>query len=303
MKTKVFLFIGIILVAAGLIVSFVAAASSGFNSEKLGVTYEATRKETEIVDEYNSLYIDVDCANVVLTRGSTSKVNHFESKYSYFDVKVTDSKLVVQEIEKEKKPWYIDKINLGFDKYHLLEIVIPTTLACDIEINNAIGKVKADGDFNNIKLDVVTSEIELNNIYANNIIIDSTTGDIKANNVYSNEFIVETTTAEVIINNINSPTLKINSTTGDINVNNGTFANIEISITTGEVELDYITTSNMNVEATTGDIDARLFGIKSEYTILVSKVTGGSNVSDQTGTTSKLIKLKTTTGDIEVNFI
>lgn len=134
--------------------------------------------------------------------------------------------------------------------------------------------------------------------------------------------------------------MKIDLGAGTVNLTGGVYANLDIDVSAGRldaagvtcerldcdvsagtVKLDGVNCSVLNCDVSAGkleinslicpDIDADVSagrleisvdGTKSEYTIISSVSAGSCNVSDQTGTTGKKLKVDCSAGSIDVSF-
>ena len=131
--------------------------------------------------------------------------------------------------------------------------------------------------------------------YDKDIVINSTTGDIEVDSYSKSDAVINTTTGDINLKSIKDAT--INVTTGDIDIDE--VNDLVINSTTGDIDIKELNINkNSKIKASTGDIC-----IKKTNSIYIegNTSTGDVNISNNNRKSDIELKIKTSTGDIDVN--
>ena len=288
---KQILIIAAALFLVGGIVFFIAFAASGFNFNGLSpMTVENKTYTESATNPINSITLKYLNADVKIAFGDTLSVSYptilSKGGNAVSEVFVTDTngKLTLSERIDPMK-----SIVLGDIKPEVV-ISVPRDRVCDFRIETENGSVTMEGEglpVGSFIADTDNGNVTLNKLSATAIHASTDNGFITVTDATASvKIALETDNGEIeMFGNITAPALEAETSTGDISHENGAIFSDKINITT-EI----------------GDIEATLAGSQSDYTILIEKSLGTSNVSNATGG-SKRAELETDMGDIEISFL
>lgn len=304
MKIKGFIIFGAIISIIGLILMIVSITIISTNPDKLYL-YEKENKKTEIVEVIDSIDIEFKYIGVSVIKKDVSKIeiNHFESKYSKFDIIVDNNTLVIKENVIKKMPWYTIGLSLGFDKDPIVEIYIPNDYIISSNAKTKYGDIKYQGEFNDVNIECNGGSVMLDHLTCNDLYVKNNAGKIRLNDANMNDLKIEMNAGNIKLNCVQANIVEINNNAGNIKLDNLITNKIILNIDAGDIDFNSLISSDIKIDMNAGDIDGTIKGIKSEYTIIINKDAGRSNLSNQIGSTSNKIDIKINAGDIDIEFI
>lgn len=318
METKKWLIVSTSFIVLGLI-SFIVIMSifnwdfKNFNTTKIETnTYELE----EDFDNISINFDEVDI-NLLVTEEAKVKVVCVEESKAKHNVTISENTLNIA-VENSKK-WY-DYIGV-FSPKTKIDIYLPKVAYEKLEVKGHTGDISipkdftfksidiktSTGDIENyasanefIKLKASTGKIKLENINSNSLDILVSTGDVNLNNVNcENDITIDLTTGKTVLTNVSCNNLTSIGNTGDISLNNVILnGKLYIERSTGDTELNKCDANEIEIITTTGDVNCTLLSSKI---FIVDTNTGDKNVPETT--TGGLCKIKTDTGDINIQIV
>ena len=276
----------ILLIIAGLITFIVSFSTTGFNWKSLSNEGEYILK-TASYDVCEKIEVDITTEDMKIVPSSDDKINitYYENNLHKYTSNLKENTLSFEEIEQDN----IFNFNI-FNFFNNIEypiiIAVPQSFigTLDLEITTADVYIDIDNQLKDVEIELTTGDLTVKNLKADNLNIELTTGDINVSNVsINNQYIQKITTGDSQIRNLKANVAKIKASTGDIEFNN-------------------IDANELYIEATTGDVEGRLNYKINEYTITSVTTTGSNNLPKYYKEGSKILNVKTTTGDVEVDF-
>lgn len=266
---KKLLLVAVALFLVGGLTFFVAFAASGFNKNGIAATEIKENLYEEKADNaLTSISIEYANANIIVSVGEKLTVTYPEhytkggNPISRVTLNDNGGKLVIDE--------EIDSLkSVGYDLARpTVKITIPSGRALTLDLETELG-------------DVTLSGINAEKLHAS-----AENGFIALTDITSNGIIdLETERGEIeMFGTITATALEAETGSGDISHENGEIRASKIDISTG-----------------TGDIKATLSGAAADYTILVEKTFGTSNVGNSVSG-DKRVTLEADIGDIEIYF-
>ena len=278
----------------------------GFN---IASGYSKKLVEEKEISNINNLNISTDIADILVEEKDINniKVELYSEKEPTYEI--TENADSIKIVLKQK-----NKVHFGlFLKNPRIIVYVPKTYNKDVKINSntgdiifgnlpkvnlyvkaktgdvkaksllnaninlTTGDIKID-DIKDFKSETVTGDIKIKT--AKTIKTKTNTGDIKIENTVD-KIEAETNTGDIIVRDINKA-LKLETNTGDVNVNNASIlVNSNITTGTGDVDINFV--KGCYVEGTTKTGDTNI------------------NNSDTDRKSDIILKIKTRTGDINVN--
>lgn len=225
-------------------------------------------------EEFDSIFIDTDTADILFVLGDQSSVSCYEEKNAKHLVSVKDGTLSIEL--KNSKKWY-DYIGIGFEKPKIT-VCLPKNQLNTLKIKGHTGNVEIAKDFLFESVDIVLTTGRVTN-YA------SATGDMN----------IQTSTGGICLENLTAGTVKLSVTTGRITVKSLDCAGeMDIQVNTGDAELTDVRCKALASDGSTGDINLK--NVVAEVQFSLRRSTGDISF---VGCDASEISVKTSTGSVK----
>ncbi|MBQ4072016.1 MAG: DUF4097 family beta strand repeat protein [Clostridia bacterium] len=232
---KKLLIIALIILGAGLVLSFVAFAVAGFNVDNLNAK-NITEKDYIFEEQtLDSIVIDAVTADVRVIASDTATKAYLTVRADSRKAQTVKCEGGVLTVDLDTLPWY-KTIGIGWGNEQIT-LTIPKARQGDISIKLTTGDVDVVG----VSAESLTAEV--------------TTGDIGLDRVdISGRLTLTSTTGDMTVEHARAlGAVTVMATTGDVELSfTDTPKSIDVELTTGDVEMDLVNTMNFNVETTTG---------------------------------------------------
>ncbi|MBQ3015865.1 MAG: DUF4097 family beta strand repeat protein [Clostridia bacterium] len=266
---KKLLLVAVALFLVGGLTFFVAFAASGFNKNGIAATeIKENLYEEKIDNALTSISIDYANANIIVSVGEKLTVTYPEhytkggNPISRVTLNDNGGKLVIDE--------EIDSLkSVGYDLARpTVKITVPSGRALTLDLETELG-------------DVTLSGINAEKLHAS-----AENGFIALNDITSNGIIdLETERGEIeMFGTITATGLEAETGSGDISHKDG-----------------IITADKISFSSDVGDVLATLAGKESDYTVLIEKDLGSSNISNSTSGPRRL-EIELDFGSVEIYF-
>ena len=298
-KMKIWLIVAAILCAVGLGVVTISFAAVGFDFQKIDTVNEVTGVYYPD-GEFDTIVAMLDTADIKFLPsedGSVKVICHERNDVRH-SVSVHDGRLVIRA---QNEPWYKQLFGFYFGRevitVYLPEEFVPTLLVESDTGDVTLGKSLA---FESAKIETDTGDVTISSAIKGVLTIESDTGDVALKNNTFNVIDMETDTGEVELSSVNiSGSIGILTDTGDVELDNTLVTgDINIETDTGDVSFERIDAANLYIVTDTGDVEGSLL---SDKIFDVRSGTGDESVP--TGMVGGLCKIRTDTGDIEIDIV
>ena len=205
---------------------------------------------------------------------------------SDFTFTVSDGVLTIKEEN------YPASFAPGFNTYNDdIVIKVPASKEFAIDFKLSTGDVSFGEKDKEIKLPSLKIETDTGN------------SNVHANIICAGDINVKATTGNITFEGTAvSENADMTCSTGKVNTKGKFFAKkINIKTGTGKVTCDNIDADELNVECSTGDVTLKMSGVRNDYSFTGTASTGDVNPTSFVAG-AKMIKVKTSTGDITVTF-
>lgn len=280
----------------------------------MGVTYYTTDVKYEnnnknefkeyIVEnnEIKNLIISVVDEDIIIKKSTDNniRIKYYENKKRKYNI-VNESNSLIFERKNTNSIFNIELIpypnddsitvelpTIEFEKYKI------KTISGDIEIDS----FKTDSS----EITSTSGDISINSIDSNSLNISTTSGDMDLGQVITNDFNLKTTSGDIDIINLESENVDINTVSGELETSSIKTNKCNIKTTSGDTNLENIMIDNLNFNSVSGNISGTISGKRQDYNIEISQVSGENNLGENSTTTNKFIKFRTTSGDINMKF-
>ncbi len=274
MKTKIWIWIGVILVLLGALLFAAAMTANRWDFKALGTDTFKTA-EYEFGEAFDDISVTVIDADVVFAPadGEKCRVVVYEREDEPHTVTVSDGTLSVRA--NDEREWFDHiGISVGSPK---VTVYLPEKEYGTLTVKGVTGSVRIPADFRLESAD-----------------ISFTTGDTTVNAPISGTLKVVSTTGDITVGGITAKEMELGVTTGEIEISDVTCEkSVKITVTTGETEIENLTCASFASDGSTGDITLK--NVKASEKITAERSTGDVKI---VGSDAPALSLKTTTGDI-----
>ena len=303
----------LILAGALLFVSVMTAADWDF---KKIATEKLSQNTHEITEDFYSVLIESDTADIKFTKSEKPQVVCTEREKQKHIVSVENNTLSIKSTDTRK--WY-ERIGITFGTPKI-EIAIPEGLYQSLSINEDTGDVDipADFTFKNVEVTASTGDVSLGCSSEGLLKVNTSTGNIMATGLTAEELDLSVSTGTVVVENVVSAKLSLSVSTGRSALTNVTCRNftsegdtgdlraknliaeesVSIKRSTGDVTFDRCDGGEITVLTDTGDIKGTLLSAK----VFNAKTDTGRVKVPETAVGGRC-NLTTDTGDIEINIV
>lgn len=320
----------------GLILLIIAFAS-GVNFTNLSTYFNDDESYSdpiiyETTTAIDTIQTDLSTRNVII---KTTTDDHITVTYRMHDddTWIVNEEAGVLHIEQTQKPIIFHWFNFKFASYEILTVTIdiPESWVLSYDLNSGTGDViynegplhaldvsvnsgTGKAEFDQVSMTVLNIHLEtgvanLSNLdITGNLDVKSSTGTLTLNHVDAADISLDTETGRVICDYVTGSVLQAETSTGRVQVS---YTNIvgamDISTSTGSIALTNTLASSFDLSSNTGKVTfASSVPMDLRYDLSTS--TGDVTVNNndqgnkhQTSTGSILLKVRVSTGDIEVS--
>ena len=296
---KVWLIVAAALCAVGLTVWTVSLVGVGFDFKKLD-----TVKEIEGIHypdgDFDTIVAMLDTAGIRFAAsddGSVKVICHERDDVRH-SVSVHDGRLVIRA---QNKPWYKELFGFFFGREEIT-VYLPEHMMYTVTVETDTGDVTLGKSlaFESAEIETDTGDVTISSEVKGVLSLETDTGEVTLKNNSFNVIDVETNSGDVSLSSVNiSGSIGILTDTGDVELDNTLVTgDINIETDTGDVSFERIDAANLYIVTDTGDVEGSLL---SDKIFDVRSGTGDESVP--TGMVGGLCKIRTDTGDIEIDIV
>ena len=276
---KKWILAAVILMIAGAVICFAAAASMGFDLRRLD-TGKYETNTYEVGEPFTAVAVDIDAGNVVIrpSEDGACRVVCLEEEKHRHEVTVENGTLRIRRPERNEK----------WEKWVQFGVSIRET---------EITVYLPEGSYSALSVQTDSGDISIESLHVENIALETDTGDIRLQSIQCTGVLRgETDTGEMHVQDVNCGNLNSEGETGNITLERVMISgNCSIDRDTGDVVFRDSDAGEISVETDSGDVTGTLL---SEKVFLAETDTGDVQVPQtiQGGT----CRISTDTGDIRI---
>ena len=289
---KVLLIIAIALVAAGLLITACAFIFFEVSTSNLmNVTYETNTYPVE--GDFANIEIDTHTTDIFFARAEdgNARIVCEEPEKLHHAVKVEDGTLKVALEGKKNFSFYTKDMTMT--------VYLPATEYESLRVNNSTGDVTLSKPFvfDNIKIDLSTGGIFLNDLSATTIDLTTSTGKIEAERIdCSGTISVQVSTGNTVLTDVTCKNLKSTGSTGNLILGDVVASEgFDLERSTGNIRFARADAETITAKTSTGKVTGTL---RSDKIFITKTSTGSINVPETTS--GGVCKITTSTGKIEI---
>lgn len=298
----------LICLAIGLIIFIVGFAMLNFDITKLS-TETAFRAKNYISSEpVRAICIDDRNADIEVSPSEDDKVHitYFVNDKEYYDISETEEgDLNIQS--KSRRKWYDYLFNFQFEQPKLL-VGIPENYNGDITVRSHDGyiQVKEIG-VDDLFLTASNHEIQIQNVSASGR-LEAKTSDA---NIYINDskaagdIACHTYSGKIDLDAVEGKTIDAENSDGRIALKKViSKESILLKTLSDDIRLDTVEFSEeLTCNVTDGSVKGSVTGKLADYSVTAKAIDGKSNLPESMDSGDKIINIKTSSGDINIDFI
>lgn len=258
------------------------------NNFKVSNKYKLVISETYNLADINSVNFDLSSADLEVRYHKNEDVllEIFDTDKSKVDVSLLDN---ILNVTFNKRDSFCFGFCFGARKVILY---LPDSFTGKLDVISSSGDI--DIVSLNSDMNIVTTSGDVKVLGANKLDVETISGEIVINNV--SDLIVKSTSGDIELDNINR--LSGSTTSGELNafrIRN----HIDFDSVSGDIDIDsLILTEISKIHTVSGDVEIN--GINKIY-VNTNTMSGDVEVNSNDRTSEIELKIKTTSGDIEVN--
>ena len=291
------------------------------------------------LSNFDEMDIDLSSLELIIEESDVSKVEYHVLEGYEPEVKVENNKLsIIQDDTKFdiKMGFYeeseyvrvyatkeqLAKINLKSGSIKVYDIDLTgdvATTSGSIIIDNSKGEnlnVKANSgsmklsnlEYNTLTTEQTSRSSNLSNVNAKTLDCKSVSGSRTLENVVSDEISMSVTSGETKINKVEADKIKIDGGSGSIKADDCKIGDFVSDSTSGSVKIANSTLDNADIKLNSGEIKLELNGNEADYGYDIEKGSGSIKINgarydddlQKSGNTDKMLKLKSTSGSINI---
>ena len=293
----------------------VAFALTGCSDSPFVKALENTSDKAEsITASFDGIEIVSDTADLTFVASDECKIEYTTHKKILYSTEV-DSGILKIKLEDNRR-WF-QKI-FSFGDSNKLTVYLPAGEYSSLTITESTGDIAIPGGytFGDVKIDLSTGDVCLNNVTCGNFNLKMSTGDVFINGINCANFTSTGSTGDISIGDMNANgDVYVKRSTGAISVNTAAISGkLETEVSDGKNFFTNVSCTNFASAGNTGDID--MTSLVASERIDITRTTGdvtfdrcdaaeitvSVSTGDVTGTllTPKIFQAHATTGKINV---
>ena len=296
-STVICLIVAAALMLVGVLLFTTAMAATDFNFASGFNTAKYDTASYEITDEFDSISIETDTADINILPATDGKVKVlcFEQENLAHEVTVEDGTLKVKLVDGRRWFEHISFFNLHSP---MINVYLPeseyATLSVDADTSDV--DVAREFSFESVDIKVTTGDVKCYASASAALKVKASTGRVAIEDLSAGSVDITTTTGSVRASNVTCEgDFKVGVSTGKVKLSDVTCKNLISTGSTGDITLSsVIATERFDIERSTGDVNLEACDAASLIIITDTGEVEGSLLSD------KVFVVRTDTGDIDV---
>ena len=212
---KVLLIVASSLIAAGILIAIISAASVGFNRKSLGLDVAMTNSYI-YEDDIANISINAATTDIYITESADNKTSILinESTKHSFNVSLTGNNLSIEAKQKG------NFISFSFDNNieRKIYISLPNRVYNELKIKSANSDLTInDMRIDSLDLNIVNGKILLDDVNGKNATIETVSADVALKNVtYETSLKIKTVSGKTYGEKIDSNSIRVEGVSGDV---------------------------------------------------------------------------------------
>ena len=289
--------IGIGIILIGISSTFFKGDFSVYNSKN--ISYE--EKTYECSSKITSIEVDESSNSIIVTAGNKDyPYIEYMERANYLEYEISEEKGVLSV---KRKRDIRNNISFGIDftdtSFH---VYLPKDYNGDLSVSTSSGSINlSEINAKNIDLNSSSGSIHSEDINGNTILSHSSSGSQRFSDIDAASLTCETTSGSQRLSNVSADSVLCDASSGSTHLENVASDSVSIDTTSGSIRFQNLKADQIYILATSGSISGSIDGKESDYSISSSVTSGSCNLNDR-NSGSKELKVKATSGSINISF-
>ena len=295
--------IGAIVFLTGLLILTGSFAALGWDVSKLDKNPVYEKKEMTADNKGQNIIINDKNISFIIEKSPDGKI-HFEYYENIKENYIVRTDGDVTFTKQTHYRWYDYIFNFDMSTF---KILVPENFAGSIEINTNNAGVEAKNiTASNITFNTSNGILNINNVQANRLSAKTNNGSIKTSDVnIKNTCMLATSNGKITAVNISAGELNADTNNSAIEVS---YCDIKGSVflqtNNGGINVAMLSAKNdITLKTSNGSITGSIAGSMSDFAIISKTSNGSNNLPESAVMGSKNLNVKTSNGNIKIDFI
>lgn len=295
-RKKFWSIIAVCCIVVGGIVSFTAAAASGFDFSEFNSTqYE--EKVYTVTDSFENIELAADWENICLlpSPNKDCRVVCSENDNLEYTVKVEDNTLKIERHEHSQ--WYEHIGVFWFSSSPEMIIYLPEQEYETLSITTSSGDVTVPKEFtfSTVSAKTTSGNLGIAASVSRYLKLQASSGDIVAQKFVGDSVEIQTTSGGIAVEDCTAESIQLASTSGDITLTN-TFAKQKMNLqdSSGNIALSTCDAPTIAIQTTSGDVGGSLLSGK-DFSVQTSS---GDVILPEDSSETETCSITTVSGNI-----
>ena len=293
---KIALIAAAFLMAAGLIITFISVASTGFDVHEIS-DGNFVERTFNLEHDFEGIYVDVSSEDVsfYVTDGQPRVVTYQRDDV---DVSVTIANNILS-VETDMGKWF--SMGINFENPTVKIYLNKSTFAGDLTIKSSSGNVEVPSSlqFANASLDASSGNLSLTAQVSGSVRTNASSGNIIVHGVNAKRLDADTSSGNIVMTSCSfAGDAKISCTSGNITVKDSEFTALITETSSGDLKMSGVNVSgDLSSQSSSGEMD-----FKSTYAGSFNAVSSSGDITFERFD-SKKMNIETTSGEVEGTLI
>ncbi len=309
MKKYRLVIIGLLVFVLGLGLVFGGFAMSGFDTNVFSWTVSSEGKTYQASSEITSLQIDDENMSIQFVRSQSDRIEITYVTSGRETYEFIESGQTLQVKKENMGPRYMrwfGWVNFGWTRIRGLTVALPAGFSGPIDAKTTNGQIRIqDQDLEALTLQSRNGQIEVEGVSSRQgMWLKTTNARIRLLDSGAPDIQIETSNAEVVIRNVASQILQ--ATTSNARMDLSAMSEnrqIFLRSTNGSLFLNEVGADVLDAQTSNARILATVYGREEDFDIDVESRNGNVNIPNRSNPGRPRLKLRTSNGSIEVEFI
>ncbi len=200
----------------------------------------------------------------------------------------------------------IPNFNRAFSDELRLKLLLPAGSSVAVNVNAASGDVECrEVALDGLNVKLADGDVTVENVTAvGKISLNTASGDMELRGLSAPEISVNSASGDLDLGDVKTASLSLRSVSGDVDGQEiAVTEKLNATAVSGDITLALcVPCLSVQLDAVSGDVELQLPGSDSLYTVVTRSNSGDARVSGQALNGPNMVRVKTMSGDIDVNF-
>lgn len=294
-------FFGVLLLIIGTIITLVSLGANGFH---LGnYRNRALVEKNQVFETSKNVSLDVSMTKLNIQTSPDDKIHlsYLEDPKSTY--RIQDGEKI--EIKESRPPFVISIRGFFPEQQRQMTLSLPKNYNKNITVDVQVGDLSVDGiSFQNLDINTGSGDVVLQNLKGNSMVTNNSLGDLTLANINLIDTLkLSASSGKIDLNNVGAKTGDMDNSLGNLTLQQCSFSgDVKMGSSSGNVTFQALDVSgNLTIDNSLGDVKGSLKKPRSYYTIHSSVSLGNNNLGSSKGG-QKNLTVKTSSGDVEIDF-